>query len=362
MNLHFDIRDIFRCVRLGWSGKKIWVGLLGLFVAWTGYSVLLLIAHIRAGSGSLWQRYGLFPGATLGEFDLFGTGLHILGMVFALSVVFITTSMMCKITFQQLRGDEFYSVGDAWRFARARWKTVLFGPVAVFALFALFVVGGIAVGWVVSWIPSAGEIVFALCFIPLFFAALLAVFIGLVFVVAVIMSPAIVGTEGYDILDVVIQSFSLTWSQPWRLVLYAVWMVFSMWVGLMVMGALTMAAIGLIAMACGLFMDVKLANLFDRASHYLLFVPEKWDDLLASLPAPGIPSGAEVWGGGILGVMLIVITGIVIAYVQATYASGLSLMYLVLRHRKDNENLLARDDDLEVVSEEADDNTDSETA
>ena len=79
MNLHFDIRDIFRCVRLGWSGKKIWVGLLGLIVAWAGYSVLLLIAHVRAGGAGLWQRYGLFPGATLGEFDLFGTGLHVFG-------------------------------------------------------------------------------------------------------------------------------------------------------------------------------------------------------------------------------------------------------------------------------------------
>ncbi|MDE2954520.1 MAG: hypothetical protein OXR71_08345 [Gemmatimonadota bacterium] len=362
MNLHFDIRDIFRCVRLGWSGKKIWVGLLGLAAAWAGYSALLLIAHVRAGSGDMWQRYGLFPGAAIGEFDLLGTGLHILGMVFALAVVFVTTSMMCKITFQQLRGDEFYSVGDACRFASARWKTVLFGPVAVLALFALFVVGGVVIGWIAGWIPSVGEIVFALCFIPIFFAALLAVFIGLVFVVAVIMSPAIVGTEGVDILDVVIQSFSLTWSQPWRLVLYAVWMIFAVWVGLMVMGALTMAAIGLIAWACGLFMDVKLANLFYVASHYLLFVPEKWDDLFASLPVPGTPSGAEVWGGGILGVMLIVITGIVVAYVQATYASGLSLMYVVLRHRKDDENLLARDDDLEVVSEEASDNTDSETA
>ncbi len=362
MNLHFDIRDIFRCVRLGWSGKKIWVGLLGLIVAWAGYSVLLLIAHVRAGSEGLWQRYGLFPGATLGDFDLIGTGLHILGMVFALSVVFVTTSMMCRITFQQLRGDDFYSVGDAWRFVSARWKAVLFGPFAVLSLFAFFLIVGIAIGWIAGWIPSAGEIVFALCFIPIFFAALLAVFIGLVFVVAVIMSPAIVGTEGYDILDVVIQSVSLTWSQPWRLVLYAVWMVFAVWVGLMLLGALTMAAIGLIAVACGLFMDVKLANLFDVASSYLLFVPEKWDDLLASLPAPGTPAGSEVWGGGILGVMLIVITGIVISYVQATYSSGLGLMYVVLRYHKDGENLVARDDDVEVESEEAGDNTDSETA
>ena len=172
MNLHFDIRDIFRCVRLGWSGKKIWVGLLGLIAAWAGYSGLLLIAHVRAGSAGLWQRYGLFPAATIGEFDLLGTGLHILGMVFALAVVFVTTSMMCKITFQQLRGDEFYSVGDACRFARLRWKTVLFGPVAVLALFALFVIGGIAIGWVAGWIPSVGEIVFCAVLYSHFFCGI----------------------------------------------------------------------------------------------------------------------------------------------------------------------------------------------
>ena len=69
-------------------GKKFGVGLLGLIVAWVGYSVLLLIAHVRAGGAGLWQRYGLFPGAQFGEFDLLGTGLHILGMVFALAVAF----------------------------------------------------------------------------------------------------------------------------------------------------------------------------------------------------------------------------------------------------------------------------------
>ena len=53
MALHFDIRDLFRCVRLGWSGKKIWVGLLGFLVAWAGYSGVLIGAHLLAGhSGS----------------------------------------------------------------------------------------------------------------------------------------------------------------------------------------------------------------------------------------------------------------------------------------------------------------------
>ncbi|MDP6037059.1 MAG: hypothetical protein QGG64_00755 [Candidatus Latescibacteria bacterium] len=375
--MKFDIRDLFRCVRLGWSGKKIWVGLIGLLFAWVGYSVLVVIAHFQSGNSAsiLWHRYGLFPGATLGEFDLLGTGLHILGMVWALAVVLVTTSMMCKIAFQQLRGDDFYSSGDAWQFAKENWKAVLFGPVALLALFAFFVICGIVIGLVAKWIPVAGELAFALSFVPVFFAALLAVFIGLVFCVSLVMSPAIVGTVQSDALEVVIQSFSLTWSQPWRLILYTVWMEFAVWVGFMLLGIFTLSAIALIAWASGLFMDVKLATLFDLASRYLVFRPERWDRVLASLPAPATPSGSEIWGGRILGVMLIVITGIVISYAQAAYASGLSLMYVILRHKKDDENLLeweldeaietegAAEGSDEITGKEAENDTaDSETA
>ena len=101
---------------------------------------------------------GCFPAQEPGEFDLLGTGLHLLGMVIVLAVVFVTTSMMCKITFQQLRGDDFYSVGDAWQFAKAHWQAVLFGPLTLLALFALFAIGGMVIGAISGWIPVAGRI------------------------------------------------------------------------------------------------------------------------------------------------------------------------------------------------------------
>jgi hypothetical protein len=115
-----------------------------------------------------------------------------------------------------------------------------------------------------------------------------------------------------------------------------------------------MSATGLTVWACGLFMDVKLANLFDLASRYLPFRLEIWDRMLAGLPAPGVLSGSEVWSGRILGVMLVVITAILISYAQAAYASGLSLIYVILRQKKDDENLLVWEElDGEVAREEA---------
>ena len=341
-SLHFDIRDIFRAVRLGWSGKKIWAGLCGMVVAYAGYSVLVTVAHLVSGAtlSTLWHRYGLFPGAQMGEFGWLGTSLHVIGMLFALAVVFLSTCLVCKITYQQLRGDDFFSSGDAWGFLKGNWRAVLLGPIATLALFVFFVIAGIIIGWLAKVVPVAGELLFALTFIPIFFAALMAVFIAITFVVALMMSPAVVGTVGEDALEVVIQSFSMAWSQPWRLVIYVIWLKISVWVGVTLLGSLAFGALWLISWACGMFMDLKLANMLQQASYHMPAVPERWDLIMDNLPTPGSPSGAEIWGGRILGVMLILLTGVVLAYGQAVYASGMSLIYVILRKRKDDENLL----------------------
>ena len=42
--------------------------------------------------------------------------------------------------------------------------------------------------------------------------------------------------------------------------------------------------------------------------------------------------------------MLILLSGVFLAYVQAAYASGASLIYVILRRKKDDENLLEWED------------------
>ncbi|MCZ6632904.1 MAG: hypothetical protein O7G87_05820 [bacterium] len=342
--LYFDIRDLFQSIRLGWSGKKIWVGFRGLVVAYAGYAILVGLAHLLDGTtlSQLWHRYGLFPGAVFGEFGVLGTCLHGLGMIFALCVFFISTSMICKINFQKIQGDDFFSSGDAWRFAKRHWAEVLLGPVAVLILFLLFVIGGILIGWLGNWIPVVGEVFFALFFIPIFFVALVAVFVAVVFVVSLLMSPAVVGSVGDGALEVVIESFSLAWSQPWRMVLYTVWLNVIAGVGVVLLGAFTMGALWLITAACGLFMGDKLADLFDLAGKYLFYKPKGWDAIIGNLPVPGSLTWSEIWAGRILGLMLVGISGILLAYWQAVYASGISLIYVILRYRKDGDNLLDR--------------------
>lgn len=354
INLHFDIRDLFRVIRLGWSGKKIWTGLCGLVVAYVGYSVLVTVGLLASGtSGSeIWHRYGLFPGVSPGNLPMAGAVLHIIAMVFAVAVFYITSCMMCKITYQQLRGDDFYSSGDAYKFVKEHWGGAVFGPIAVLVLLLLFIIGGIVIGWLGGLIPYLGEFFFAVFFIPIFFAALVALFVIAALAVSLIFTPAIVGTAGEDTLEVVIQSFSICWSQPWRVLLYTAWAGASIFIGATLLSGLMTLSVGLIAWACGLGMGDKLVALLHLAQGYLppvdfsvlaqVAMPEleiPWEGLSGSTDRASI-----LWSGRILGVMMIILTGVFLAYVQAAYASGASLIYIVLRQKKDDENMLEWED------------------
>ena len=353
-SLYFDIRDLFSAVRMGWSGKKIWAGLCGLFIAYFVYSALVVVGYVMSGmTGSeLLHTYGLFPGAAPDKVGGLPAILHLVAMVIAAVVLFLTTSMMCKVTYQQLRGDDFYTLGEAFGFIRKHWGGVVFGPIACFALLVLFLVAGMIIGWLAGVIPAVGEIAFAIGFIPIFFAALVAVFIVFAIIASILLAPAIVGTVGEDALEVVIQSFSVCWSQPWRSALYLVWLGISVYVGTVILSGLMTLALGLIGWAFGMFMDEKLVGMLQIAQGYLPPVdfstpilhayPEMktiWSDL-----AETQPNASVIWSGRVLGIMLIMLTGVLLSYVQAAFASGTTLIYVILRKKKDDENMLEWED------------------
>ncbi len=377
IKLHFDIRDLFRVIRLGWSGKKVWTGLCGLLVAYVGYSLLVTIGFVASGTtaGEVWHRYGLFPGASPESLSMTGTILHVLAMVFAAVVFYITSCMMCKMTYQQLRGDDFYSLGDAWKFVKGHWGGAILGPVAVLVLLVIFVVTGAIIGWLAGLIPYVGEVGFALAFIPVFFAALVAVFIVVALIASLLFTPAIVGTVGEDTLEVLIQSFSMCWSQPWRMLAYTTWMLVSVWIGAVLLSGMMSCALCLITWACGLGMGDKLTSIMLIAQSYMppfdftTIIQNTFDEMESPWASgSGSRSGSLIWSGRILAVMLILLTGIFLAYVQAAYASGASLIYVVLRQKKDDENLLEWEDpdmddlDFSSLDDKDDASSESETS
>jgi hypothetical protein len=126
----------------------------------------------------------------------------------------------------------------------------------------------------------------------------------------------------------------------------------SILIGAVILGSFIKATLWLLAAACGMFMGTKLANMMHTAKYYVPCDIGKWGkiNVLECLPEAGTPSGPELWAGRILAVMLIIVLGLFISYVHSAYASGTSLIYVILRKKKDDENLLEWED--ETTAEE----------
>ena len=354
-DLRFDIRDIFSASRLGSSGKKIWIAFLGIAA---GYVVHFILAHIAilAGSsksvGTIWDTYGLFPRVIGMDLSWHGCVFIILGYVIVLAILLFTSAMICKVAYQQLKGDDFYSSGDAFKFARGNWRAAILSPFFVLFMIAFLVVCAIIIGVIAHYIPYVGEVAFAVFLLPIFLVSLITIYMVLVFLASLFLAPAIVGTAEEDTIGTVIESFSTVWSQPWRLILYGGWLKFVVVLVTVIFGFFVLQALILINGALGLFMDEKLSLMMQAA---LWYVPENlfcffkggpaYLSLRTCLPAAQTdPTGVLLWSGRILAIMLLTVIGIVYSYSLSVFSSGQAIIYLILRMKKDQDNLLEKED------------------
>ncbi len=112
---YFDFRDIFLAPRVGLSGKKIWVASVGLLLAHLGYAVFTYLARIATGMtlSGIWTTQGLWPVPAFTQYSWPGWALQLIGLGFAAVVMMLTATAVSSLAYQQFKGDDFYSSGDA---------------------------------------------------------------------------------------------------------------------------------------------------------------------------------------------------------------------------------------------------------
>jgi len=366
VKLYFDFRDIFRAARFGFSGKKIGLQFLGLLIGYIGYAILTYIALIASGIGfaANWASYRLFPTIVANTLPWYGWVLYVAGLVFFVIMWLVYSTAAAKVTYQQLKGDDFYTAREALGFVGKNWKAVILSPLMVIAIVVFLLVCGIIIG-LLGKIPYVGELGFALLSIPIFGVALFLVFLAVVFGVGIILGPAIVATAREDSFETMIQFFSSIWSQTWRFVVYDVLLGAITIAGVYVLGSFSYWALKLVYVVCGWTMGPKLHNMAMVAINWLptkwaiwsLWSKGLWCGKLAAMtsymPSPVTLQRAESVAAFIMGIFLVLIFGFVISYGLSIWSAGQTLIYLILRKRKDDENLLEREDEEEEKIEEA---------
>jgi hypothetical protein len=248
-----------------------------------------------------------------------------------LAVISVAGGAICRIAALQLAQGEKPGTPEPLRFAARRFLSFFPAPLVPLGIVA-FIGAFVALLGLAGNIPYAGELVVGI-FAPL--ALLAGALITVVLIGAVtgfnLMFPA-VAYDGSDCFDAISRAFNYVYSRPWRMVLYT---------GIAaVYGAI-----------CYLFVRV-FAFLLLFATHALLDVlmfsgdsgPDKLSRIwpppaFAALvqPMTDAPANGSEWvAANLIRLFVLVVIGLVVAFIMSFYFSANTIIYALLRKKVDN--------------------------
>lgn len=379
MKLYFDVRDIFRSPRLALSGKKIWIFLKANLFGFAVYWIFSYIALILTGNNfsDALNTFGLYPCIYCVEnASLISYIIYWIGIAIWVIAIFFACTAVSRITYKQLKGDGFYSVADAQKFVKDHRYPIILSWVTILLIAAFFGLGAVIFA-LIGKIPFVGEILFALLYILYFFGAVFTVYTLIVFVTSFIYSPAIVATLEEDTMGTVFQSYSIAWSQPWRLVLYNLLLLPIVAIGVTVFKWFWFAGYQLINMifSADWLMGTKLENIIGWATD--LIKPQfgfcKFmcastsggetftQQTLLSLQDGVVLSTTEYIAGTILAIILFILIISIVSYGLSILSVGETIIFTILKKKSDDENLLLRSDEDDISDDESDQNIDDES-
>ncbi len=367
MKLHFDVRDIFRAPRLALGGKKIWLLLQVNLIGYVAYFLFTHIAFLIDGwsVSEVWAEYGLYPCLIGTDYSIIALVVWLVGVLAWVVASLLGYTAVARVTYKQLKGDEFYSSTDAWKFVKKHWHAPIFTHLSII-LIALFFVVMAAVFALIGKIPYLGELFFGIPYLMWFFGSVFVVYTTAVLIVASFFTPAIVGAMEEDTMGAVFQNYSITWSQPWRTVLYLPLICTLLYIAVAVFACFAKFGYQLINIVFGhdLLMGSKLAKMVGWATDMVVtpvcdfFTVSPFGGGFGSIALPGA-SGAlgptELIGASFVALSLFLIVATVISYAMSIEVVAQTIAVVIFRMKTDEENLLERKDEEELELENDDD-------
>lgn len=363
--LHFNYKDIFRAFRLGFSAKKMWVMFEGLIAGFLGYVILSYVALLIKGMPliQIWKTYTLFVfPAPMPWYCWIVWWIGFLWFVFMLLLSGVTVS---KLTYEQLRGDEFFEVKEAWKLAWQRAGSLVASPILLAVFIAILLIAGLVLS-LIGKIPYFGELFVGIMAIPAFAVSLFIIYLLIVLLFTFTLAPSVIGVTKSDAFDTLFEVFSCVNDQPWRLVLWQGAMKLFSFIGIIVLGFFSVKAVSLGSTVVRVFMGLKLDEILNNSlslfkftlPSYIPFTLHNYisrgfeiigASILFSPPSFSALGWAKDIAAVLLGITIYVIFFFILSYGTSIWFAGNTVIYLVLVKKKDDRNLLeVKEEEFEI--------------
>ncbi|RLG11317.1 hypothetical protein DRN73_05660 [Candidatus Pacearchaeota archaeon] len=354
VELSWSGKDIFKSLKYGFSVKKIWMFVIGWIVGLGGYAVLTYIASLISGYSlkEIWHVGRYIPIPKLDGISLNTPGyiLWIVGIIWFIVVMAFTFVAVAKVTFEQLRGDEFYAIKDAFSFAFKEGKGVILAPLSIAIVILILIIAGIILGYIMK-IPYVGEILFFIFAIPVIFVSYLIVYLAISFVVSLLYSAGVIGSSGADTFDTLFEIFSTINEQFFRWLWYSILTLFCMVIGGGLFSSATVFAWKIPLLVLGK-VTPKYAFLMKKAIGYL---PVHLQAILPSVfnitanPVKDVVTLKIV--GFLMGLILYLWIFVLISYPMSIGTVGTVINFLIVAKKKDDIDYLSQQEEEEEEEE-----------
>ncbi len=357
MKLHYNYKDIFRSLRLAFSFKKLAIMTIALFIAFLFYNILSYLSFLSAGYSfrEIWLTFRFFP-FLIGNFPYYSYILWIIGIVGFIIIFFIAQNAVTKITFEQLKGDEFFEIKESLKFAFKNFKSYFLSPLFLIAFIILIIIAGIILA-LIGKIPYFGDIFVGIMSIPAFCASIFILYLLIILFFSFLLSPIIVGCTSSDTFDTLFEVFSCVNEQPARLIWYSVILKFLSFIGFIIFGYAFFISINIGKTVLSILISNKINEAFYLAHYFIKLSPPEntgfyyqfWTTImeklgLSSLLEAGLDFIPSNWGVAILSIFFALTFYLlylfVLSYGINIWTTGQTLVYLNLVKKKDDRDLL----------------------
>ncbi|MEO0089351.1 MAG: hypothetical protein ABIK56_02330 [candidate division WOR-3 bacterium] len=366
MKLHYNYKDIFRSLRLAFSLKKLVIMTVSLFIAFLFYNLFSYLAFISAGYSftEIWLTFRFSPFLT-DNLPYYSYVLWSVGIIGFIIIFFIAQNAITKITFEQLKGDEFFEIKESLKFAFKNFKSYFLSPLFLIAFIILIIIAGIILA-LIGKIPYFGEIFVGIMSIPAFCASIFILYLLIIFLFSLILSPIIVGCTSSDTFDTLFEVFSCVNEQPARLIWYSVILKFISFLGFIIFGYATFISVNIGKTVLSILIPNKINEAFSLAHYFIKLSPPEntgfyyqfWTTLIeklgiGSLSEAGLDFIPSNWGIAILSIFFALTFYLlylfVLSYGINIWTTGQTLVYINLVKKKDDRDLLEEKEEKEEI-------------
>jgi hypothetical protein len=342
----FSFIDVVWAPARALSAKQIAAMTLALLGAMVVYDCFTYVAFAVQGNGLsiVFSAYGLFLFEPSALHGFPAQAIFWCGVALAVLILMMGFVAVAAINIESMRGNRFFSLRQAVRFATSRVGQVARAELAIVALVLFIVLLYFLLG-LLTRVPYVGEWLFALFFvIPNFIVALLTVFAIFVALLSVLLLPAVAAAERQgEAFAAILETFSTIIRLPLRWGYYTLFTLVAAKLCSFVYAYFCYRAMQFMIWASSLGAGDKaqqlvrsgLANLPVR-SDFVTQVTNVFPGIRWGFSVPtGSMTGADSPVAYVMALMLLIVFATVLGYGLAILAAGQARIYVVLRYLKD---------------------------